>query len=297
MVVKPLDFVVRGKRGLVQPAVKCRGPEYLRIIYGPEYDAPENLERLRSAGWRPSGRWRCASSRWASRRWSGSSAASRCGACTSACSACWRWRASRSIRGCSRLSDLLRPSRHLAPLVHGVGAASSITMISTSLPMSAKLGQVQGLGVHTGLDAEGVGHRGGTCRFGHRTTEGPLLRNAGWLGCALLRASRGRSDGGAEPRMGLGVRGFGGSGVLGFGVRGSGFGVRGSGFGVRGDRSGLGADRSGAPHCSLHSQGSARGLPGGWSLARGACFPDRERRHELRNNVSKMSPATGWQEA
>ncbi len=35
---------------MVQPAVKCRGPEYLRIIYGPEYDVPENLERLRSRG-------------------------------------------------------------------------------------------------------------------------------------------------------------------------------------------------------------------------------------------------------
>lgn len=50
MVVKPLEFVARGKRGLVQPAVKCRGKEYLRIIYGPEYDAPENLDRLRSRG-------------------------------------------------------------------------------------------------------------------------------------------------------------------------------------------------------------------------------------------------------
>jgi polynucleotide kinase-phosphatase len=50
MVVKPLAFVSRGRRGLVQPAVKCRGPEYLRIIYGPEYDAPGNLERLRSRG-------------------------------------------------------------------------------------------------------------------------------------------------------------------------------------------------------------------------------------------------------
>jgi protein phosphatase len=50
MVVKPLDFVVRGKRGLIQPAVKCRGREYLRIIYGPEYTAPENLDRLRSRG-------------------------------------------------------------------------------------------------------------------------------------------------------------------------------------------------------------------------------------------------------
>ena len=47
MVVKPLDFVMKGKRGLVQPAVKVRGPEYLRIIYGPEYTAKEHIERLR----------------------------------------------------------------------------------------------------------------------------------------------------------------------------------------------------------------------------------------------------------
>jgi protein phosphatase len=47
MVVKPADFIVRGARGLVQPAVKCRGPEYLRIIYGPDYLAEEHLERLR----------------------------------------------------------------------------------------------------------------------------------------------------------------------------------------------------------------------------------------------------------
>jgi polynucleotide kinase-phosphatase len=50
MVVKPFEFIARGSRGLIQPAVKCRGPEYLRIIYGPEYTAPENLERLRSRG-------------------------------------------------------------------------------------------------------------------------------------------------------------------------------------------------------------------------------------------------------
>ena len=50
MVVKPADFVARGKRGLIQPGVKCRGREYLRMIYGPDYDAPENLERLRSRG-------------------------------------------------------------------------------------------------------------------------------------------------------------------------------------------------------------------------------------------------------
>jgi protein phosphatase len=50
MVVKPLDFVARGPRGLIQPAIKCRGREYLRLIYGPEYTAPENLERLRNRG-------------------------------------------------------------------------------------------------------------------------------------------------------------------------------------------------------------------------------------------------------
>ena len=49
-VIKPLDFIVQGKRGLVQPAVKCRGREYLRIIYGPEYTLPQNLKRLRTRG-------------------------------------------------------------------------------------------------------------------------------------------------------------------------------------------------------------------------------------------------------
>jgi protein phosphatase len=47
MVVKPLTWINRGKRGIVQPAIKVRGREYLRIIYGPEYTQPEHLERLR----------------------------------------------------------------------------------------------------------------------------------------------------------------------------------------------------------------------------------------------------------
>jgi polynucleotide kinase-phosphatase len=50
MVVKPLANLVRGERGLVQPGVKVRGREYLRIIYGPDYTEPENLERLRKRG-------------------------------------------------------------------------------------------------------------------------------------------------------------------------------------------------------------------------------------------------------
>ncbi|WP_069169287.1 polynucleotide kinase-phosphatase [Streptomyces griseus] len=49
MVVKPLGAFVRDAGGrLVQPGVKVRGREYLRIVYGPEYTRPENLERLRS---------------------------------------------------------------------------------------------------------------------------------------------------------------------------------------------------------------------------------------------------------
>jgi protein phosphatase len=50
MVVKPVAFVAKGRKGLVQPAVKVRGREYLRIIYGPEYTLPENLLRLKSRG-------------------------------------------------------------------------------------------------------------------------------------------------------------------------------------------------------------------------------------------------------
>ncbi len=45
MVVKPYAGIARGARGLVQPGVKCRGREYLRIIYGPDY--PDHLDRLR----------------------------------------------------------------------------------------------------------------------------------------------------------------------------------------------------------------------------------------------------------
>ena len=47
MVVKPLEFVAHGKKGIVQPAIKCRGREYLRIIYGPDYTMPAHLDRLR----------------------------------------------------------------------------------------------------------------------------------------------------------------------------------------------------------------------------------------------------------
>ncbi|MGH9212360.1 MAG: polynucleotide kinase-phosphatase [Acidimicrobiales bacterium] len=51
MVVKPRDVVARDQKGrLAQPGVKCRGREYLRIIYGPEYTTPVQLEQLRHRG-------------------------------------------------------------------------------------------------------------------------------------------------------------------------------------------------------------------------------------------------------
>jgi protein phosphatase len=48
MVVKPALGLVRGPRGLAQPGLKVRGPEYLRIIYGPDYTEPSHLARLRN---------------------------------------------------------------------------------------------------------------------------------------------------------------------------------------------------------------------------------------------------------
>lgn len=50
MVVKPAANLTRGRRGPVQPGLKVRGREYLRIIYGPDYTEPANLDRLRQRG-------------------------------------------------------------------------------------------------------------------------------------------------------------------------------------------------------------------------------------------------------
>lgn len=47
MVVKPETFTAKQGSRLLQPAVKCRGREYLRIIYGAEYLEPDHLARLK----------------------------------------------------------------------------------------------------------------------------------------------------------------------------------------------------------------------------------------------------------
>jgi hypothetical protein len=47
MVVKPFANLTRTSKGLVQPGIKVRGREYLRIIYGPGYTEEQDLARLR----------------------------------------------------------------------------------------------------------------------------------------------------------------------------------------------------------------------------------------------------------
>ncbi len=47
MVVKPYQGLSVPEGRQVQPGIKCRGREYLRIIYGPDYTEPANLTRLR----------------------------------------------------------------------------------------------------------------------------------------------------------------------------------------------------------------------------------------------------------
>jgi protein phosphatase len=48
MVVKPLQYIAKNKGRNIQPAMKCRGSEYLRIIYGAEYDLDDNLQTLKA---------------------------------------------------------------------------------------------------------------------------------------------------------------------------------------------------------------------------------------------------------
>lgn len=84
------DLTARGGEGIV---VKCRGPEYLRIIYGPEYTTPEHLQRLKQRGL---ARKRSLALREFALRVEALErfvAGSRCGGCTSAWLECWLWRA------------------------------------------------------------------------------------------------------------------------------------------------------------------------------------------------------------
>ena len=54
MVVKPVNYIEYNQcedskeKRIIQPAIKCRGRDYLRIIYGPDYLIPEYLIRLKN---------------------------------------------------------------------------------------------------------------------------------------------------------------------------------------------------------------------------------------------------------
>jgi len=50
MVVKSYNFIEKNAKGVIQPAIKIRGREYLRIIYGPEYTESQNMSRLKARG-------------------------------------------------------------------------------------------------------------------------------------------------------------------------------------------------------------------------------------------------------
>lgn len=122
MVVKPAGGLAQGKRGLLQPAIKCRGREYLRIIYGPEYTEPRNLERLRSRGLRIKQSLAIREYALAWRHCTASSRANRCTVCTNACSACWRWKASPSTRDCEdRGGSAGSPTASIATPVSRIG--------------------------------------------------------------------------------------------------------------------------------------------------------------------------------
>jgi protein phosphatase len=47
MVVKPIEFLTMREDEVIQPAIKCRGKEYLRIIYGPEYTMNDKIKKLK----------------------------------------------------------------------------------------------------------------------------------------------------------------------------------------------------------------------------------------------------------
>ena len=116
MVVKPMSFIAQGRKGLVQPGIKCRGREYLRIIYGPDTPIPAQIDRLRTPqASDESGRSLSASSRSASRLSSGSCDVSRSTESTNASLASSRWRANPSTPGSDRGKASPHPVHNSAP--------------------------------------------------------------------------------------------------------------------------------------------------------------------------------------
>ncbi len=101
MVVKPHEFVASGSEGIGPAGSEMPRPGIPADHLRPRIHVPgEPVTVAASEAWQPSGPWPCGSLPWVSRVSNASCGKSRCGGSTSAFSACWLWRASRSIRDC-----------------------------------------------------------------------------------------------------------------------------------------------------------------------------------------------------
>jgi PNKP adenylyltransferase domain, ligase domain len=112
MVVKPLDFIVRGRRGLTQPAVKCRGPvNTCELSMGLNTCFPRTWSVCAVVRFPPSVPWHSVNSLSASKHWSDSSGRSRFVAYMNASSVFLPSKASRSIHVCSLANKTKTPYR------------------------------------------------------------------------------------------------------------------------------------------------------------------------------------------
>ncbi len=105
MVVKPAANLTRGPHGLVQPGLKVRGREYLRIIYGPDYTEPANLVRLRQRGLSHKRSLALREYALGLEALDRVAPASPCGASTNASSPSWPWNPNPSTPGCDPLAS------------------------------------------------------------------------------------------------------------------------------------------------------------------------------------------------
>ena len=115
LVLKPATFVARGQKGLIQPAMKVRGRDYLRIIYGPTTTCPAISNGCAGVVSAANSRWPTVSFGSASKGCTALSRAGRWPTCTVARWRSWRWRANRSTRGFEARAASRPPVVHTNP--------------------------------------------------------------------------------------------------------------------------------------------------------------------------------------
>jgi hypothetical protein len=142
MVVKPIDVIHRGRRGVAQPASSAGDASTCASSTGRSTPRRRTSAGSANATWAASGRWRCASSRSPSSRWSAAWPASRAIGCTGASSPSWRGRANRATPPTERVdgdrfarSDRDRPARS--------GAAPVVQRRTTVLTVRDRRGAVR----------------------------------------------------------------------------------------------------------------------------------------------------------